>query len=70
MSDSSKVERVREVEYLEKFYRIEDKAKEILDYCINYLGPLEFPNNRKQEKLYKDMLKQIQFLIETETDTD
>ena len=41
-----------------------DTAKEILDYCIDYLNS-EFPKNNKEKKLYKEMLKEIAFMIDT-----
>ena len=47
------------------------KAKEILDYCIDYLldgGQVldaEFPKNKKEVKLYKDMIKEIEFMLTT-----
>ena len=44
------------------------KAKEILDYCINYLGTPapEFLETHEFEKTkrYKDMVKEISFLID------
>jgi hypothetical protein len=44
-----------------------DKAKEILEYCANYLivvgkDRLKF----KTSKMYKEMLKEIEFLIDTD----
>ena len=44
----------------------EIKAREILDYCIEYLGTgtLETYEYRKTKR-YKEMLKEIKFLIET-----
>jgi hypothetical protein len=48
------------------------KAKEILDYCIDYLLDggqtldAEFPKNKKEVKLYKEMLKEINFMLTTD----
>ena len=44
------------------------KAKEILDYCILYLtGSSELKENDydNPRKLYKEMIKEIKFLLET-----
>jgi len=47
---------------------MENKAKEILDYCIQYLtGDYELKEKdyKNPKKLYKEMLKEIKFMIET-----
>lgn len=36
------------------------KAKEILDYCIDYLVLIDI-----KPKIYKEMLKEIKFMLET-----
>jgi len=46
------------------------KAEEILDYCLDYLGtptPKSLETHEfKKTKLYKDMIKEIIFMIETD----
>lgn len=46
------------------------KAKEILEYCLEYLGTPNPENLEIHEfeetKLYKEMLKQIGFMIDTD----
>lgn len=44
----------------------EQKAKEILDYCIDYLRDGEFGFDKKEEKLYKEMIKEIKFMLTTD----
>lgn len=39
-------------------------AKEILNYCCNYLGTYKSLDEFKKTKLYKEMLKEICFMIE------
>ncbi len=41
-----------------------EKAKEILLYCIEYLGNGEIPNNIEGNQLYKEMLREISFMID------
>lgn len=41
------------------------KAQEILDYCIDYLTPRDFPKNKKELKLYGEMIEEIEFMINT-----
>ena len=47
---------------------IENKAKEILEYCLNYLSNKDNLEIKEFEKtkLYKEMLKEITFLIDTD----
>lgn len=39
-------------------------AEEILNYCCNYLGVYKPLDEFKKTKLYKEMLKEICFMIE------
>ena len=41
-----------------------NQAKEILEYCITYLGNGEIPKDFKTNKKYKDMVKEIDFIAE------
>lgn len=45
----------------------EDTAKEILDYCISYLSNKDNLETEdfKKTKLYKEMIKEIVFFIDT-----
>jgi len=45
-----------------------DTAKEILDYCISYLSNFDGVETKKFEKSkrYKEMLREIEFLITTD----
>jgi len=43
------------------------KAQEILDYCMDYLGVDELcDDNFKDTKRYKEMVKEIEFMIDTD----
>lgn len=44
----------------------EEKAKEILDYCMEYLGTYKSLKEMKKTELYKQMAKQIEFMIDTD----
>lgn len=52
----------------EKIDKDKLKAKEILDYCLEYLGTPEHTeiHEFQKTKLYKDMLKEIEFMINTD----
>jgi len=41
----------------------EQKAKEILDYCIDYL---EHVDGKPDSRLYREMLKEIEFMLTTD----
>lgn len=44
------------------------KAQQILDYCLDYLGQSDDLENPylKKSKIYKEMLKEIKFMLETD----
>ena len=42
------------------------KATEILAYCMDYLGSYTSNEEFRKTKLYKEMLKEIEFLIDTD----
>ena len=44
------------------------KAKEILEYCLEYLGIPEHTeiHEFQETKLYKDMLREIEFMLTTD----
>ena len=42
------------------------KAEEILQYCMDYLGTYTTDRKFKKTKLYKEMLKEIEFMIDTD----
>jgi hypothetical protein len=44
------------------------KAKEILDYCISYLSNFDGLETKQfqKKKRYKDMIKEIEFMINTD----
>jgi hypothetical protein len=47
----------------------ENQAKEILDYCIQYLtgnNELKEKDYKNPKKLYKEMLKEICFMLEND----